>query len=89
MAIVDPILRPPTELPDMTNLTEHAIDVQEVAPIKHKMLQVAHEARKMAEQGSIQRLAPHWSSAPEIVKKSDGKYTRPKGCDHIRRDITS
>ncbi|CAB0039768.1 unnamed protein product [Trichogramma brassicae] len=64
----------------LTTLTEHHIDVQGAAPIKHhprrmspKMLEVAHaEVDKMLADGVIERSASAWSSAPAIVKKADG-----------------
>ncbi|CAB0031216.1 unnamed protein product [Trichogramma brassicae] len=64
----------------LTTLTEHHIDVQGAAPIRHhprrmspKMLEVAHaEVDKMLADGVIERSASAWSSAPVIVKKADG-----------------
>ncbi|CAB0030668.1 unnamed protein product [Trichogramma brassicae] len=64
----------------LTTLTEHHIEVQGAAPIKHlsrrmspKMLEVAHaEVDKMLADGVIERSASAWSSAPVIVKKADG-----------------
>ena len=61
-------------------LTEHHIDVQGAEPIKHrirrmspKMMEIAHETvRELLEKGIIERSASAWSSAPVMVKKSDG-----------------
>ena len=65
----------------MTRLTEHHIDVQGAAPVKHRlrrmsprMLEVAsEEVERLRREGVIERSASDWS-APVLVKKSDGTY---------------
>ena len=66
----------------VTSLTEHTIDVQGAKPFKHhpcrtspKMQQVAiEEVERMFNEGIIERSASDYSSAPVMIKKSDGTY---------------
>ena len=80
--LVDRILSKQPEEPGITNLIEHHIRVTDDIPIKHKlrrmspmMLQIAQqEVETWARDGIIERSASDYSSAPVLVKKSDGSY---------------
>ena len=66
----------------VTTLTEHSIDVQGATPFKHhprrmspKMQQVAiEEVERMYNEGVIERSASDYSSAPVMIRKSNGTY---------------
>ena len=80
--IVDEALAKQPEGPGLTHLIEHHIRVAEERPSKHKMRRysdaVLKEARRTVEKwsvdGVIEPLASDYSSAPVLVKKSDGTY---------------
>ena len=66
----------------VTTLTEHTIDVQAVTPFKHHpcrmsptMQQVAiEEVERMYIEDVIERFASEYSSAPVMIRKSNGTY---------------
>ena len=66
----------------VTTLTEHTIDVQGATPFKHhprrmspKMQQVAiEEVERMYNEGVIEKSASDYSSAPVMIRKSNGTY---------------
>ena len=66
----------------LTTLTEHSITLLNPAPIKHhlrrmspKIQQIAiEEVERMFEEGIIERSASDYSSAPVMIRKSDGTY---------------
>ena len=80
--LADKILSRQPEEPGVTNLIEHHIRVTDDFPSKHKLrrmspmiLEIAQmEAENWARDGIIERSASDYSSAPVLVKKSDGTY---------------
>ena len=76
------LLYPAGRKAGVTTLTEHTIDVQGVTPFKHhprrmspKMQQVAiEEVERMFNEGVIERSASDYSSAPMMIRKSNGTY---------------
>ena len=80
--IVNEALAKQPEGPGLTHFIEHHIRVTEERPFKRKMRRysdaVLQEARrtveKWSEDGVIEPSASDYSSAPVLVKKSDGTY---------------
>ena len=78
--LIEEILGNTTENVGLCTLTEHHIDVQGAQPVKHKtrrispkMMEIANETvKELLEKGIIEKSASPWSSAPVMVKKSDG-----------------
>ena len=78
--LVAEILAKQSKESGVTNLTEHHIELTDSIPIRHrirrmspKMLEIAaEEVSKLAREGIIERSASDYSSAPVLVKKSDG-----------------
>ena len=80
--LVDEALASQEDRPGLTQLIEHHIRVTDERPLKHKMRRMSEailgEARRTVEKWSedevIEPLASDYSSAPVLVKKSDGTY---------------
>ena len=66
----------------LTTLTEHSIALLDTTPIKHhprrmspRMQQIPiEEVERMFDEGIIERSASYYSSAPVMIRKSDGTY---------------